>query len=260
MFLQELKNNLQEIIGSGDRPIVVFCALWPLMRPSKLSGEDLSREILSILTGIAGGRTLLMPAFATGFKDGVCNLDTCPSQTGALSEYFRLQPGSRRTVCPFFSFAVSGAEAEELVNLRPQDSWGRGSLYEWMYNKNAKIVTICTHPTHCSFTHYAEWLMRDLITYRYNKEFSGKIIHENKSFEVKFNMFVRCLEPSAVNDFTWLLDTYQRHGMDYRIIEGVSISAMDAKTKIDVITKIMQKDPLALVQNKHDFEGVRKNG
>lgn len=260
MFIEDLKKNLNEIIGRDNAPIAVFSALWPLLRASRLPGDALSAKVLGALKDIAGDRTLLMPAFAAGFRDGVCNLDESPSQTGALSEYFRTQDDTRRTVCPFFSFAVSGKYADEMVALRPKDAWGQGSLYEWMYNNNVRIVTIGTHPTHCSFTHYAEWLMREHISYRYSKEFSGNIIHEGKSFDVKFNMFVRCLEPSVENDFTWLLGEYKKHGMDHRVIDGVSISAIDARAKIDLITEIMQQDPLALVKNRHEFEGERKNG
>jgi len=259
VFLEELKVNLKEIIGNKDRPVAVFSALWPLLRASKLSGKELSKEILSILNEILDGRTLLMPAFASGFKDGVCNLDNDPSYTGALSEYFRMQPGTRRTVCPFFSFAVNGTDSEELVELCPKDAWGRGSLYDWMYDNDVKIVTIGTHPTHCSFSHYAEWVMRDLISYRYSKEFSGSVIHEGRKFDVNFNMFVRRLEPMAINDFTWLLKKYKENGMQHRTVEGVSISSMNSKRKIDLITGMIEKDPLVLVKNREDFEGMVKN-
>ena len=116
------------------------------------------------------------------------------------------------------------------------------------------------HPTHCSFTHYAEWLMRDLISYRYSKEFSGNVIHEGNAFDVKFNMFVRCLEPPVISDFTWLLDTYKENGINLSVVDGVSVSSMDAKQKIDLITEAMQKDSLALVKNRHEFEGDVNNG
>lgn len=260
MFLKNIKNNLNNIIGDANKPIVVFSAIWPLARASKLPAEDLCMELSDIFSDVADGRALLMPAFASGFKDGLCNLDTEQSQTGALSEFFRLQKGTRRTICPFFSFAANGKQTDELLKLRPKDAWGAGSLYEWIYNQNASIVTIGVHPTHCSFTHYAEWLMRDVITYRYSKEFSGDVIHEGKRFPLTESLYVRCLEPSAISDFTWLLDVYKKKGMQYTMVDGVALSAIDAKAKIDSITKIMQKDPLALVKNRHDFEGKLNYG
>jgi aminoglycoside N3'-acetyltransferase len=255
MFLTNIKNNLKSIIGNEDKPIAVFSALWPLARASKLPAEDLCREVLTIINEVADGRTVLMPAFAGGFKNGICNLDAEPSHTGALSEHFRVQPATRRSVCPFFSFAVSGNKADEIVALRPKDAWGAGSLYELIYNDNVKILTLGVHPTHCSFTHYAEWVMRDLISYRYSKEFFGNVIHEGKLFPLKINLFVRCLEPSVINDFTCLIDIYKQNGMKHQTVDGVSISSMDAKVKIDIIKEIMKKDPLSLVKNRHDFEG-----
>jgi hypothetical protein len=102
--------------------------------------------------------------------------------------------------------------------------------------------------------------MRDLISYRYSKEFFGNVIHEGKEFPLTTNLFVRCLEPSVINDFTWLIDAYIKNGMRHQTVDGVSISAIDAKVKIDIITEIMKKDPLALVKNRQDFEGKKHHG
>jgi aminoglycoside N3'-acetyltransferase len=254
MFFKELKKNLEELIGNEHKPIVIFSALWPLLRISNISGEKLCDRLLKILKEIVKERTLLMPSFTEGFKNGLCNLDLEKSQTGALSEYFRVQTDSRRSVCPFFSFIACGAEASEIISLRPRDVWGEGSLYEWMYKKNIKIVTIGIHPTHCSLTHYAEWVMRDFITYRYIKKCTGRIIHEGRDFLVNLNVFARSLRPKAINDFTWLLDKYSQNSMKIRMINGIYISSMDAKPKINLLIKIIKNDSLALVKNRVDFE------
>jgi aminoglycoside N3'-acetyltransferase len=251
--MSHLRNTLAEIIGDKDQPIVVYSALWPLERAYKTAAGDLCRLLSELLLELAGERNLLFPTFTSGFTGGVCDLDREPSQTGALSEHFRLLPDVRRTVCAFFSFAVHGKDSAELAALRPREAWGEGSLYEWLYQQNARIITLGVHPTHCSFTHYAEWLMRSKIHYRHAKAFSGTIRHEGNTFPLEETLLVRQESPEPINDFTWLLEAYHKHGMMHIAAEGVSFSGIDARTKIDLVTAIVDQDPLALLKNRKDF-------
>jgi aminoglycoside N3'-acetyltransferase len=200
------------------------------------------------------GRTLLMPTFTSGFNaKGFCDLDVFPSQTGALSETFRSHYGVKRTRSAFFSFAVHGPKASELTSLNPQEAWGAGSLYEWLYNYDVAIVTMGLHPTHCSHTHYAEWINRQHIPYRFNKTFSGMITHEGATIAHTETLFVRQKDPEPINDFTWLLPTYLAAGMQVSNSHGYQISCMRTKTKIDTILALLNKDSLALISNKEFF-------
>ncbi len=254
MTPEVLRGPLHDLVAGDDRPVAVFSALWPLARATRRPVETLCDEVCRVLLDLGESRTLLMPAFAGGFNDGVCNLDEAPSQTGALTEHFRLRPGVRRSVCAFFSFAVTGPDAEEVVSLRPAQAWGTGSLYEWMYDRDVHIVTVGLHPTHCSYTHYAEWLARERIPYRYEKTFSGEVVHEGRRFPLEQTLLVRNLDPPAHNDFTWLLDTYLENGMRTSVIDGVTLSDIGARAKIDAILQCLERDPLALLENRRDFE------
>lgn len=251
--MKQLRDTLRKVIGEGDRPIVVYSALWPLERAYKTPAGDLCRLLSETLLDVAKGRTLLLPTFTHGFGGGILDLDREPSQTGALSEHFRLLPGVRRTVSAFFSFAVHGADSAELVALRPREAWGEGSLYAWLYRQDARIVTLGVHPTHCSFTHYAEWLLRAKIRYRHPKVFSGQVVHEGRTFPLEETLLVRQAAPEPVNDFTWLLEAYHKHGMTQIIADGISFSGMDARAKIDLIAAIVDQDPIALLKNRAEF-------
>lgn len=254
MHLEDLKTALENVIESDGRPVVVFSAIWPILRAAKLKPEDTCNEIIKILEELPNSPTILMPTFTNGFNNGECNLDTEPSSTGALTEFFRVKENTRRTACPFFPFSASGSKANEIFQLRPKDAWGEGSLYEWIYNENAEIVTIGTHPTHCSFTHYAEWLLKEKIPYRFSKEFSGKVIHEGKEEDLSTSLYVRKYEPApAINDFTFLLNDFVSAGMKIETVDGIAVSAIDAKAKINVALQAMDKDNLALITNKDDF-------
>ena len=256
--LRDFERALQEIIPDDGRAVAVFSALWPIARATRLPAEALCVEISAMLTGFLEHRTLMMPTFTSGFKNGLCNLDEEPSTTGALTEHFRGLDGVRRTRSAYFSFAVKGPGADELAALRPPDAWGDGSLYAWLYDNAAHIVTIGVHPTHCSFSHYAEWLRREIIFYRFNREFKGQVIHEGTRETMVESLFLRQNDPSPVNDFTWLLDDYIDHGMSVKDVDGVSVSCIGARTKADIITDHLDRDPLAVIKNRQDFEDRRR--
>lgn len=244
---------------SDDRPVAVFSATWPLARAFGLSGETLCRDLHDLLGEILGDRTLMMPCFTAGFVDGVCNLDHEPSRTGALTEYFRRQPGVRRSVCPFFSFAVRGPDSSEIVALRPRQAWGHGSLYEWMHERDAHIVTLGVHPTHCSYSHYAEWLQRDNLPYRKRKTFSGELVHEKIRYTYETELLVRRGDRELVNDFTWLLEKYLERGMNLSTLEGISVSEFGARAKIDVIVSELERDPNSMLKTREEWQGVESD-
>jgi aminoglycoside N3'-acetyltransferase len=255
MELAEVRHNLGEMLAGDYRPVAIFSALWPLMRATRMPGEQLCNDLLEIVADLARERIVMMPTFPPEPIDGMCNLDSAPSTTGELSEGFRTQSGTRRTICAFFPFSVRGPGADEVIFSPPIEAWGEGSLYHWMYDRDVHIVTIGVHPTHCSFSHFAEWLARDIIPYRYQKQFSIEFIHEERSFHHEQTLLVKQRTPRAVNDFTWLFDEYMGAGMKHKQVEGIHISEIGAKNKIDVILPHIRKDPLALLKNKHEFRG-----
>lgn len=251
----EFKKIFDLIIPYDTRPIIVYSAIWPFTIAMKRNADDISQMILeALLERISLKQSVFMPTFTEGYKNGICDLDNEPSKTGYLTECFRKTKGVSRTLSAFFSFAVAGPDMAEVTELRAIEAWGKGSLYEWLHIKNAHIVTIGTHPTHCSFTHRAEWLAKDIIKYRIEKAFKGTIVKGGNCISLEENLFVRKGDPAAINDWTWLLETYLKNGMKVYDFNGISISSMDAKKKMDLIIPILQKDSLALVKNREAFE------
>jgi aminoglycoside N3'-acetyltransferase len=253
-FEKNVYDALYSLLSDKSRHIVVYSAIWPFARGIKASQQDFCKSLIDIL--IDRSKTLFMPTFTNGFVNGVCDLDHTPSTTGVLTEIFRNTPGVRRTVCPFFSFGVFGENTNETVQLRPQNAWGEGSLYEWFDDNNAYILTLGTHPTHCSFTHRAEWLCRNIIKYRYEKKFSGQIVHEGDKFDFQEILFVKNLQPSPKNDWTWAVDEFIKGGMEIVEVDGIKISLMKAKKKLEILVPMINSDPLVLIKNKDDFKAI----
>lgn len=254
MIIEDILNELEKIVDDQQENIVIYSALWPLLRLSNIPAQELVTELCVRLMTRFSGRTLLMPTFTSGFnKEGICDLDILPSQTGAISEYFRGCCGVQRTRSAFFSFAVHGPNATTLISLKPEEAWGSGSVYEWLHHHDAAIVTLGLHPTHCSYTHYGEWLNREQISYRFNKKFSGTLICKQVSKLETETLFVRQRDPEPINDFTHLLPAYLAGGMQVSKPHQYPISCINAKAKMDVVSSAINKNSLALISNKERF-------
>jgi aminoglycoside N3'-acetyltransferase len=254
-FLQKFAESLSELMPPDNRPIVIFSAVWPFFRELKRADRGAVREILDIIADTAANRSVLMPTFSRGYVDGVCNLNEEPSTTGVISQEFLLRRGSTRTLSAFFSFAVSGAATSEVENLQPVDAWGDRSLYSWMQERNARFILLGTHPTHSSFLHRLEWLARDLIRYRYRKEFRGRILRNDEVYQCVETLYVRELKPEAVNDFTTLMGLLREAGMQHVRLNGISLAAYDAIPVVETILPQLLKDPFMVLANRNDFGG-----
>lgn len=241
-------------IGPSPRAVALYSASWPLARATRTPPDELAERCCERLVADLPDTTVLMPAFTSGFDaDGHLDLDTEPGGSGVIAERFRTWPGARRTRSAFFSFAVRGPDAGELVELEPADAWGVGSLYEWLHAVDATIATIGLYPTHCSFGHLAEWRHRDRIPYRYDKTFRGTVRHEGVVRPLTETLFVRALDPSPTNDFTWLAPHYRAAGQQLRQAGGITASAIGARTKLATIESFLADDPLALVSNREHW-------
>ncbi|NKB48443.1 MAG: hypothetical protein GKS02_03650 [Alphaproteobacteria bacterium] len=250
--LDDIIEVCAELIGDDRRPVVVYAAMWPLARLLGSRDRTLPDQLCERLEALVGDhRSLLMPTFVPGYRDGLCDLDTTPSTTGQLSEAFRLRPGVRQTVSAFFPFAVRGPDSDAVITLRPQQAWGAGSLYEWFEQADVRFLMLGTHATHCSYLHRMEFLVG--VPYRFNKSFTGAVRRQGEEFELTEELYVRTLDPLALNDFTVLGDALCAGGMQSRLIDGFPISEMGAVAMRDAFLPILQADPLCVVQNQDDF-------
>lgn len=254
----ELSNCLKELLKDDDRPIVVFSSAWPFFRAIGYSNSQVVEELLQVIIDVAADRSLLMPAFSNGYNKNKFNLDTEPSTAGVLSNAFRKRYGVIRTLSAFFSFSVKGPAIPEVFDLIPEDAWGDNSIYHWMEIKNARFIMLGVDPSHCSFIHRVEWLLRDLITYRYLKTFEGILFRNGINIKCQERVFVRSLMPEAINDFAVFNEPLKKAGMLTSFVQGIPVSLYDANQILSSILPVMQKDPFIAVKNKNDFKRLKK--
>lgn len=253
-FLGAVRALVRDSVGEGSHPVVVYSSAFPFMREMRQSNPAAVETLLDTLLEAVGTRTLLMPAFTGGFREGMVDLDSEPSTTGLLSEAFRHRPGVRRTRSAFFSFSVAGPDADEVLALAPNDAWGEGSVYEWMERRDACFLMFGTHPTHCSYLHRFEWLARDVVNYRFDKPFVGAAMQSGVRSALAETLYARRLDPPVVNDFTVLLPHLYQAGMRHTVLNGVSVAAYRAQAILHRIYPSLRQDPLLVVQNRQDYE------
>ena len=255
MRLDELHKFLLNLLrDSMDRPVVVFSALWPFYRViDDIPKQNIVDSILGVLLDVVGQhRDLLMPTFSKGFNNGFINLDVSPSLSGLMTEKFRMLNGTRRSICPWFSFSCLGPSTEEIIALRPLHAWGEGSLYEWMEKKDVKLLMLGTDA--CSYFHRVEWLNKEIITYRFDKKFRGRVLHEGKKLTVSQILFVRYLNPEVIHDFSVMNEDLIAGGMKKVRFYGVPISVINARQMHEVFDYHLQIDPYISISNREEIK------
>lgn len=253
-FLIQLKELILEHLQDNTRPVVIFSSVWPILKVMNANGPEAVESILSCILEACGNRTVLMPTFAGGFKDGVCNLDTTKSSTGVLTELFRVRPGVKRSLSAFFPYAVLGPESEEVASLIADEAWGKGSVYEWMEIKDVNFLLLGTDPTHCSYLHRFEWVLKDKIKFRFDKSFSGTLIRDQKAIEVTEILQVRRLDPPVVNTFIHLTPHLKDAQAKFSSLQGISITSYSAQNLYRAVLPLIEADPLSIVKNRKDYE------
>lgn len=255
-IITEIRNTLEDWLGDDDRPIVIYSAAWPFFRAIGYSNYSVVDQLVQSLIDSVGDITILMPAFTQGYKNGICNLDIEHSTSGAISEVFRLKKQTNRSLSAFFSFSISGPASHELADLKPNQAWGEGSIYHWMEKNNVRFLMFGTDPTHCSYFHRYEWLLKNLIPYRFEKKFHGCLIRDGKKIECEENLFVRSLNPEAQIDFTPFKLYLSKSGMQIKHIQGIPMALYDSNIANNSVLTAMRRNPLIALVNKNDFKKV----
>jgi len=136
--------------------------------------------------------TVILPTFTYSFtKNEIYSPKSTPSMVGALTEYFRRQKDTIRTIHPIFSVAIWGKEKKFFNSDLSKDSFGEKSIFGKLKQKNGKIVFLGAPFQSCTFIHYIEQLFG--VPYRYSKTFSGKIETETGVYHDDYEYFVRPL-------------------------------------------------------------------
>ncbi len=140
---------------------ILFIAsdVMQLARDAKSAGErfDASAFIESFQEVLKYG-TILIPAYTDHLKNGD-SFDHAKAKptTGALSNKVSRRKDFIRTKDPLHSVYVWGSHQDELSNLDGPSSLGKGSIFEWLYENDARMICIdVAFQNSLTFVHYVE--------------------------------------------------------------------------------------------------------
>lgn len=190
-----LTEALEELgVKTGDR-LLVHSAIQFLGKPA--GGAGMYYQVLARLLGIdqtppAG--TMAVPAFNFGFARGErFDPDSTPSiGMGVFSEFVRQQPGVLRTCHPMQSLVVVGKDAKDLAGRDTPSAFDPGSALDRMLELDFHLLLLGADIQAASIFHYSE--QRAQVPYRYWKDFSGQVKHNNAWEMRTYRMFVRDLD------------------------------------------------------------------
>lgn len=204
-------------IKKGDC-VYVISDMLELAKIFKKHGKRLALDdLIEFLQKAVGEEgTLLFPTFNWDFCKGIgFDYHSTPVRTGALPKAALKRKDFGRTAHPIYSFAVWGAHKNELLLNDSKDSFGEGTVFEKMFQWDAKALVIGLAALEGNtYIHHVEQMVG--VPYRYNKEFTGSYTDETGICGTRtYRMYVRDLDmnPCHIDGFRPLEEKMRREGL-----------------------------------------------
>lgn len=225
------RNILEKMdnVEKGDIVYVISDVL-ELAKVSRLHGEKFDAQLFlqSLMDKIGTEGTILIPTFNWDFCEGkIFDYRNTPGKTGALGNAALKNREFKRTLHPVYSFAVWGNKQSELCSADVEDSFGEGTVFDYLYKNKAKSLVIGLNALEgLTMVHYVEQMVG--VPYRYFKEFEGIYIDQDGNEQEKeMRMYVRDLDIDPKEDMEHLSqiledlkisDTRMINGIPFRIV------------------------------------------
>lgn len=232
-------------LNKGDYVYVVSDVL-NLAKVVKSHGKKFMPDqlISKMQTLVSVEGMLMFPTFNWDFCRGIAfDQNKTPVRTGALSKKALEKEGFLRTAHPIYSFAVWGRDQQLLTDMDPVDSFGPGTIFEYMDQQDAKVLVIGLPAlSGVTYIHHVEQMVG--VPYRYNKEFRGTYVdREGNVSEKGYCMYVRDLDmdPKHINGFQpleekmkeqGLIQVQQYYGVDFSLLK---VRDLDKAVREDIL-------------------------
>lgn len=246
-----------ESIHKGDILYVISDVL-ELAKVCRENGEKFNAKqfLQSLMQKVGKEGTILLPVFNWDFCRGIpFDYANTPGKTGALGNVALKDKDFTRTKHPIYSFAVWGKEKKELCSIASTDSFGQGTVFDYLYQKKAKAFVIDLHALEAlTMVHYVEQMVG--VPYRYFKEFEGKYKDVTGEYMQKVTMYVRNLE----------IDPQEDMGHLSQILEDLNISHTEMMNEIPFRTVLLQpacqivKMDIELNGSKNLYQFIKNRG
>jgi aminoglycoside 3-N-acetyltransferase len=249
----DFKNSLKVCgIKKGD---TLFChsniGFFGFLEGAETTNQ-LCAQLLDVIFDVIGETgTFVVPSFTYSFgsdkQEKVFDVKNTPAKSmGIFSEFVRTNSEARRSCDPMFSVSAIGYKAERLVNNISDDCFGKGSFWDRFYAEKGKICNF-NFDSASTFIHYVEKKLN--VDYRYDQEFSGEIISNNRRFEKKVIYFCRPLNRSEYRANFTKFDEYakDKYSKISRVGRG-SVIVITAYETEQLINEKIRHEPYFLTQ------------
>jgi len=226
-------------ITEGD---VVFSHIG-LLNLGFCAGDPVETVLQAMKEVIGSEGSFVTPAYTYSFCKGEdFDVVKSVSSVGAFSNRMLSHYKFERSLDPIFSVVGFGPHVNALFDNLPQSSFGKDCVYERLEQCNAKICNLGLSLFYLTPIHFIEKLMA--VPYRYDKQFSGNILHHYKKEAVVWEYYVRKLCAASLPDCSKLeAEGFQRN-ICYRASLGlgevISVSMVDY---FDLAKELVNKDP-----------------
>ena len=206
------------------------------------------RYLISQLVDFMEGGTLVVPSFSYSFTKGEdFDVTNTPSDVGQFSEEVRRFPGVRRTHHPIFSVATIGPGVDSVLNARLDDCFGPGTVFDLLYEKDAKVVCLGCDFGKVTFVHYIEQKVE--VSYRSPKSFHGSVIANGQRTPLTTTYMVRSRSLQSVHDLRRLkCEAILQGVLKVDEIGRFPICAVSARKLFDVAHGLLKQDEYALIK------------
>lgn len=226
-------------INKGDILVVASDITRLFYSEYEKNGElpNINKLIDTLKESVGIDGTVLFPIYSWEYCKGKpFDIRTSLGETGALGNAALRRKDFKRTKHPIYSFMVWGKYSNFLCSLENTNSWGEGTVFEFLYNNNAKWLLFDVDLTQgYSYVHHIEQMAN--AYYRYNKEFIASYTDENgKTTQKSYTMFVRDLEIDPQEDFSPMQKILLENGIaKHTIINDISYMIVDVKRSFQPI-------------------------
>ncbi len=189
---------------------------------------------------ISPEQTLIIPTYNWDFCKGKpFDYKKSKSQVGILGDYALKDSDFKRTKHALYSCAVYGKDKDKLCALDYKSSFGKDSLFAYMYKTKALHIGIGVGLNN-SYTvmHYAEEMeYLDKIPYRYMKTFTSKYIDEYGVESIKeYTMLVRDLDKNVRLESAPLVQKFiENNVMKTYEKNGIYLYSVDVYNSYDIM-------------------------
>lgn len=245
-------DKIKKVLGEFESEnILVHSDIFYGFKSSKFdSRKELLEEHFQFVEKITKGKNLVFPSFNYNFlNSGLYSPESDKSQVGVLSEYFRSEKSLYRTDEPVFNFSSSKQldfkRTDSLI-----DPFDKYSFFNFLYHNDDTVLHYGSPFSSTTFLHYIE-RKSDLLTYRYDKIFEGKIIYRDRVNPIKLLYHVRPMNKHLDYDYIKIQNDLISNGIMFSLLDGkTSIMISNLKHMCDFIIDRIKTDPFYLLDNE----------